>query len=107
MVAGLTLFGASAVFPLPHASVVHRTNADDALQASVSKAATHVLGIFTVMLGIVFQTQNVAYIVSHVSARCLESNVSVMARSLRASQGRGSFEISYARLYAPQLGSAG
>ena len=64
VVARLTLAGASAVSHDLYVSVFRRNNANDAREVAVSKAATLVLGIFAVMLGIVFQTQNVAYMVS-------------------------------------------
>ena len=64
VVARLTLAGASAVSHDLYVSVFRRNNANDAREVAVSKAAALVLGIFAVMLGIVFQTQNVACMVS-------------------------------------------
>ena len=64
VVAGLTLAGASAVSHDLYASVFRKGAADDLKEVRVSKIATVGLGIVAVLLGIAFQTQNVAYMVS-------------------------------------------
>jgi cation/acetate symporter len=64
VVAGLTLAGASAVSHCIYASVVRKGLATEGNEIRVSRAATLVLGIIAVALGIAFQTQNVAYMVA-------------------------------------------
>ena len=82
VVARLTLAGASAVSHDLYVSVFRRNNANDAREVAVSKAATLVLDIFAVMLGIVFQTQNVAYRVSLAFAVACSSTFPVLLLSL-------------------------
>ena len=64
VVAGLTLAGATAVSHDLYASVFRRDGASDASEVRVSRYATVVLGIVAIGLGIAFQNQNVAYMVS-------------------------------------------
>jgi len=64
VVAGLTLAGATAVSHDLYASVFRRAGASDASEVRVSRYATVVLGIVAIGLGIAFQNQNVAYMVS-------------------------------------------
>ena len=64
VVAGLTLAGAAAVSHDLYANVFRRADASDAAEVRVSKAATVALGVLAVILGIAFQSQNVAYMVS-------------------------------------------
>lgn len=82
VVARLALAGASAVSHDLYVSVFRRNNANDPQEVAVSKAATLVLGIFAVMLGIVFQTQNVAYMVSLAFAVTCSSTFPVLLLSL-------------------------
>ena len=82
VVAGLTLAGASAVSHDLYASVFRRGAADDKREVLVSKAATFALGILAVMLGIAFQTQNVAYMVSLAFAVACSSTFPVLLLSL-------------------------
>ena len=64
VVAGLTLAGASAVSHDLYASVFRRGQPNEAAEMRASKIATVGLGILAVLLGIAFQSQNVAYMVS-------------------------------------------
>lgn len=64
VVAGLTLAGASAVSHDLYASVFRRGKPNEQAEIRASKIATVALGILAVLLGIAFQTQNVAYMVS-------------------------------------------
>jgi cation/acetate symporter len=87
VVAGLTLAGASAVSHDLYASVFRRggegvAGPDDAREVRVSKIATFVLGIVAVFLGIAFQTQNVAYMVSLAFAVACSSTFPVLLLSL-------------------------
>jgi cation/acetate symporter len=63
VVAGLTLSGASAVSHDLYASVWRKGNADSATELRVSKITTVALGIIAVLLGIIFEKQNVAFMV--------------------------------------------
>lgn len=64
VVAGLTLAGASAVSHDLYASVFRRGRPNEAAELRASRIATVALGILAVFLGIAFQNQNVAYMVS-------------------------------------------
>ena len=82
VVAGLTLAGASAVSHDLYASVFRRNGTEDTREVTVSKVATLVLGIIAVLLGIAFQTQNVAYMVSLAFAVACSSTFPVLLLSL-------------------------
>ena len=82
VVAGLTLAGASAVSHDLYASVLRRGAADDKREVRVSKIATLVIGVVAVLLGIAFQTQNVAYMVSLAFAVACSSTFPVLLLSL-------------------------
>jgi cation/acetate symporter len=62
VVAGLTLAGAAAVSHDLYANVFKR-NASDQQEVRVSRIATVVIGVLAIMLGIVFQHQNIAFMV--------------------------------------------
>ena len=64
VVAGLTLSGASAVSHDIYATVVKKGTADSASELRVSKITTICLGIIAVVLGIAFEKQNIAFMVS-------------------------------------------
>jgi cation/acetate symporter len=64
VVAGLTLSGASAVSHDLYATVFKHGNADSAAELRVSRITTVALGIVAVVLGIVFEKQNIAFMVS-------------------------------------------
>jgi cation/acetate symporter len=63
VVSGLTLAGSSAVSHDLYACVVRKGRADDRTELRVSRACTLVLGVVAVVLGIAFQSQNVAYMI--------------------------------------------
>ena len=63
VVAGLTLSGASAVSHDLYASVWRHGNVDSDTELRVSKITTVILGIVAVLLGILFEKQNVAFMV--------------------------------------------
>ncbi|RKR07549.1 cation/acetate symporter [Kushneria sinocarnis] len=63
VVAGLTLAGASAVSHDLYAGVLKRDQADEAKEVMVSKGAVLVLGIVAIWLGILFESQNIAFMV--------------------------------------------
>jgi cation/acetate symporter len=64
VVAGLTLSGASAVSHDLYATVFKKGNATSENELRVSKITTIGLGIVAVVLGIAFEKQNVAFMVS-------------------------------------------
>ena len=64
VVAGLTLSGASAVSHDPYATVFKKGKADSAAELRVSRITTLTLGVVAVVLGIVFEKQNIAFMVS-------------------------------------------
>jgi cation/acetate symporter len=64
VVAGLTLSGASAVSHDLYATVFKKGNADSASELKVSRWTTIGLGVVAVLLGIVFEKQNIAFMVS-------------------------------------------
>jgi cation/acetate symporter len=62
VVAGLTLAGASAISHDIYANVIN-PNATEQNELRVSRVATVVLGIAAILLGIAFQSQNIAFMV--------------------------------------------
>jgi cation/acetate symporter len=82
VVAGLTLAGASAVSHDLYASVFRKGPADDKKEVRVSKIATVGLGVIAVLLGIAFQTQNVAYMVSLAFAVACSSTFPLLLLSI-------------------------
>ena len=63
VVSGLTLAGASAVSHDLYASVFRKGHADERPELRVSKITTIVLGILAILLGILFEKINVAFMV--------------------------------------------
>ncbi len=64
VVSGLTLAGASAISHDLYANVIARGRAAECDEVLVSKVAAIALGMVAVLLGIVFEKQNVAFIVA-------------------------------------------
>jgi cation/acetate symporter len=64
VVSGLTLAGASAISHDLYASVFARGRTTEATEVRVSKIASLGLGVIAVILGIIFEKQNVAFIVA-------------------------------------------
>ena len=64
VVSGLTLAGASAVSHDLYANIICKGRVDEKREIAVSRAATLVLGVIAVGLGIAFQTQNIAYLIT-------------------------------------------
>ena len=81
VVAGLTLAGASAVIHDLYASVFAQGRATEE-EMRVSKFATVVLGIVAIALGIVFEKQNVAFMVGLAFAIAASSNFPVLLLSM-------------------------
>jgi cation/acetate symporter len=64
VVSGLTLAGASALSHDIYANVIKKGTASEKQEVFVSKMCVIVLGVLAVLLGILFEKQNVAYIVA-------------------------------------------
>ncbi len=82
VVAGLTLSGASAVSHDLYATVVKKGKADSAAELRVSRMTTVALGILAVLLGIVFEKQNIAFMVSLAFAIAASANFPVLFMSV-------------------------
>ncbi len=82
VVAGLTLSGASAVSHDLYATVFKKGQATSANELRVSRMTTVVLGIVAVVLGIVFEKQNIAFMVSLAFAIAASANFPVLFMSV-------------------------
>ena len=82
VVAGLTLSGASAVSHDLYATVVRKGQADSASELKVSRATTIALGVIAVVLGIAFEKQNIAFMVSLAFAIADSANFPVLLMSV-------------------------
>lgn len=91
VVAGLTLSGASAVSHDLYSSVWKRGTASSADELRVSRITTLTLGLVAVLLGILFEKQNVAFMVSLAFALAASGNVPALILSLywKDCTGRG------------------
>ncbi len=78
VVAGLTLSGASAVSHDLYATVFKKGNADSAAELRVSRITTLCLGVVAVVLGIAFEKQNIAFMVSLAFAIAASANFPVL-----------------------------
>ena len=82
VVAGLTLSGASAVSHDLYATVFKKGKADSASELKVSRITTVALGVVAVVLGIAFEKQNVAFMVSLAFAIAASANFPVLFMSV-------------------------
>jgi len=82
VVAGLTLSGASAVSHDLYATVFKNGKADSASELRVSRLTTLTLGVIAVLLGIVFEKQNVAFMVALAFAIAASANFPVLLLSV-------------------------
>jgi cation/acetate symporter len=82
VVAGLTLSGASAVSHDIYATVIKKGQADSASELKVSRFTTVALGVVAVVLGIVFEKQNIAFMVSLAFAIAASANFPVLLMSV-------------------------
>ena len=82
VVAGLTLSGASAVSHDLYATVFKKGQATSENELRVSRMTTVVLGIIAVVLGIVFEKQNIAFMVSLAFAIAASANFPVLFMSV-------------------------
>jgi len=82
VVAGLTLSGASAVSHDLYSTVFKKGQADSASELKVSRITTLALGVVAVILGIAFEKQNIAFMVSLAFAIAASANFPVLFLSL-------------------------
>ena len=82
VVAGLTLSGASAVSHDLYATVFKKGKAESASELKVSRWTTIGLGVVAVLLGIVFEKQNIAFMVSLAFAVAASANFPVLFMSV-------------------------
>lgn len=82
VVSGLTLSGASAVSHDLYAIVFRKGKADSASELKVFRMTTIGLGIIAVLLGIVFEKQNIAFMVSLAFAVAASANFPVLFMSV-------------------------
>jgi cation/acetate symporter len=82
VVAGLTLSGASAVSHDLYATVFKQGKADSASELKVSRITTVALGVIAVVLGIAFEKQNIAFMVSLAFAIAASANFPVLFMSV-------------------------
>ena len=82
VVAGLTLSGASAISHDLYATVFKKEHATSANELRVSRITTLALGVLAILLGILFEKQNVAFMVSLAFALAASGNFPVLILSL-------------------------
>jgi cation/acetate symporter len=82
VVAGLTLAGASAVSHDLYASVFRHGRASSEEELRISRRTVLVLAVIAILLGIVFETQNVAFMVSLAFALAASGNFPVLLLSV-------------------------
>lgn len=82
VVAGLTLAGASAVSHDLYASVIKKGKANDKEEIRVSKITTIALGVLAIGLGILFESQNIAFMVGLAFSIAASCNFPVLLLSM-------------------------
>jgi cation/acetate symporter len=82
VVSGLTLSGASAISHDLYASVIRKGEALEGEEVRVSRIATIALGIVAIFLGIIFEQQNVAYMVGLAFAIAASVNFPILFLSM-------------------------
>ncbi|MDX1518903.1 MAG: cation acetate symporter [Gammaproteobacteria bacterium] len=82
VVSGLTLSGASAISHDLYASVIRHGEALEGEEVRMSRIATIVIGILAIILGIIFEQQNVAYMVGLAFAIAASVNFPVLFLSM-------------------------
>ncbi|CCG09651.1 cation acetate symporter [Pararhodospirillum photometricum] len=93
VVSGLTLSGASAVSHDLYASVFRKGRAAETDEIRVSKITTLVLGVVAIILGIAFESQNIAFMVGLAFAIAASANFPVLILSMfwKGLSTRGAF----------------
>jgi len=82
VVSGLTLAGASAISHDLYASVIKKGKADGMAEMRVSKIATVGLGIVAIAMGIMFEKQNIAFVVGLAFAIAASANFPILFLSM-------------------------
>jgi cation/acetate symporter len=82
VVAGLTLAGSSAVSHDLYANAIRQGRASEAQEMRVSRITTLVLGVLAILLGIAFEKQSIAFIVSLTFSIAASSNFPVLLLSI-------------------------
>lgn len=82
VVAGLTLAGASAVSHDIYVGVIRRGKADEKQEVKAAKIATLTLGVISILLGIAFKGQNVAFMVGLAFAIAASANFPALLMSI-------------------------
>ncbi|MEX3691364.1 cation acetate symporter [Paraburkholderia sp. BR14263] len=82
VVAGLTLAGSSAISHDLYANVLRRGKASERDEMRVSRITTLVLGVLAIVLGLAFEKQNIAFIVSLTFSIAASSNFPVLLLSI-------------------------
>ena len=82
VVAGLTLAGASAISHDFYAGVMRHGRITEHDEVRITRIATILLGVLAIALGIVFQGQNVAFLVSMVFAISASANFPILVLSV-------------------------
>ena len=82
VVAGLTLAGASAISHDLYANVFAHGRIDEQQEVRMSKIATIFLGVIAMLLGIVFEEQNVAFLVGLAFAVAASANFPILLMSI-------------------------
>jgi cation/acetate symporter len=82
VVAGLTLAGASAVSHDLYAEVIARGRASEQQEVNLSKITAIVIGIVAIVLGYIFENQNVAFMVGLAFAVAASCNFPVLLMSV-------------------------
>ncbi len=82
VVAGLALAGAAAISHDLYANVFAKETATEAKQMRISRLSTVALGVLSIILGIVFENQNVAFMVGLAFAIAASSNFPVLVLSI-------------------------
>ena len=82
VVSGLALAGASSISHDIYAMVIKGGNANEQDEVRVSKIATLFLGVLAIVLGIIFENQNVAFMVGLAFAIAASCNFPVLVMSI-------------------------
>ncbi|QDQ87944.1 sodium/solute symporter [Alcaligenaceae bacterium SJ-26] len=82
VVAGLALAGAAAISHDLYANVFAKGRATEQQQMRISRLSTVALGVLSILLGIVFENQNVAFMVGLAFAIAASSNFPVLVMSI-------------------------
>ena len=82
VVSGLALAGASSISHDLYACVIKKGKASEAEELKVSKITTVILGIIAILLGILFEEQNIAFMVGLAFAIAASANFPVLFLSM-------------------------